>query len=88
MTMTYAEIKEGVRGLRRAEQYDLLQNLKQELEPPSEEEAVEAAWDAEIDARMKEVEEGKVVLLTRDEARIRRDAAFAKMGFNRNVVTA
>lgn len=84
--MTYAEIKEGVRGLRRAEQYDLLQDLKKELEPPSEEEAVEAAWDAEIDDRAKAVMAGEVELISGEESNRRIKELFAKLGIKRKSV--
>ena len=33
-----------------------------------DEESVEAAWDAEIDSRVKEIEEGKVELVSADDA--------------------
>ena len=44
---------------------------------------VEAAWNAEISDRAKDVEEGKAELISIDESERRIDALFAKHGLQR-----
>lgn len=72
MTATIETIKQEIKTLRPAERFDLWHDLGQEFESPMEpgddEASVEAAWDAEIDARVKEIEDGKVELVSADEA--------------------
>jgi hypothetical protein len=72
MSQTLDHIKQEIKTLRPAERFDLWRNLAQEFEQPvaenDDEESVEAAWDTEIDARVKEIEEGKVELVSADEA--------------------
>ena len=73
MNQTLDHIKQEIKTLRPAERFDLWRNLAQEFEQPvaendDDEESVEAAWDTEIDARVKEIEEGKVELVSADEA--------------------
>jgi hypothetical protein len=72
MSQTLEHIKQEIKTLRPAERFDLWRNLAQEFEQPvaenDDEESVEAAWDTEIDARVKEIEEGKVELVSADEA--------------------
>lgn len=46
---------------------------------------VEAEWDAEIAARVKDVEEGRVKLISGQESEQRIDALFAKHGLQRRV---
>lgn len=53
----------------------------------AQEDSVEAAWDVEIDARVKEIENGTVQLLTAEESERRSDAVFARMGIQRPVYT-
>ncbi len=45
--------------------------------------AVEAAWDAEIDERVKDVEEGRVELVSGAELQHGTDALFAELGIKR-----
>jgi hypothetical protein len=44
---------------------------------------IEAAWDAEIDVRVKDIEEGRVELIPGEESERRIDALFAKHGMQR-----
>jgi putative addiction module component (TIGR02574 family) len=48
-----------------------------------DERSVEAEWDAEIDARVKDIEEGRVELVSTDEviARVRARLAARRAGF-------
>ncbi|QIF05522.1 addiction module protein [Roseimicrobium sp. ORNL1] len=72
MPSALEHIKEEIKALRPAERYDLWSELSREFDPvessEEDEEAVEAAWDIEIDARVREVQEGKVDLIPVDEA--------------------
>jgi hypothetical protein len=86
MSQTLEHIKEEIKTLRPAERFDLWRDLGKEFDPPlaanDTEETVEAAWDAEIDARVKEVQEGKVELVSADESveRIRTKLAARRSG--------
>jgi hypothetical protein len=44
---------------------------------------VEAAWDKEIASRVKDVEEGRVELISGEESHRRTDALFAELGIKR-----
>ena len=72
MSQTLEHIKQEIKTLRPAERFDLWCDLAQEFEPPvaeiDEETSVEADWDKEIDARVKEIEEGRAELVSADEA--------------------
>ena len=72
MSQTLDHIKQEIKTLRPAERFDLWRNLGQEFEPTmtesDDEASVEAAWDTEIDARVKEIEEGRVELVSADDA--------------------
>ena len=48
---------------------------------------IEAEWDAEIDKRAQEIEDGTVKLLSADESESRTNAVFAKLGIQRPVFT-
>jgi hypothetical protein len=43
----------------------------------------EAAWDREIASRVKDVEEGRVELISGEESHRRTDALFAELGIER-----
>ncbi|WP_397385771.1 addiction module protein [Prosthecobacter sp.] len=47
------------------------------------EDAVEAVWDAEVTERVKDVEEGRVTLISGAELQRGTDALFAELGINR-----
>jgi len=86
MNQTLDHIKQEIKTLRPAERFDLWRNLAQEFDPSaveSEDEAfVEADWDTEIEARVKDIEEGRVELVSTDEviARIRAKLAARRAG--------
>jgi hypothetical protein len=86
MSLTLDHIKQEIKTLRPAERFDLWRNLAQEFEPPlaesDDEESVEADWDTEIAARVKDIEEGRVELVSTDEAiaRIRAKLAARRAG--------
>ena len=87
MTATLERIKKEIRSLEPDEVEILLRDLQSEYVMPSpggeDEASVEAAWDAEIDARVKDVEEGKVELISGEEFRRDTEALFAGLGLRR-----
>ena len=72
MPETLEHIKQEIKALRPVERFNLWRDLGQEFDPPmaegDDEESVEAAWDAEIDSRVKEIEEGKIELVSAEDA--------------------
>jgi hypothetical protein len=60
-----------------------LQNEYVMPSPDENEASVEAEWDAEIDRRVQEIEDGTVQLLTSEESERRVDAVFARHGIQR-----
>ncbi len=91
MTATVERIKQQIRSLASDEAEELLRDLQHEYpnQASSDDEAdsasIEAEWDAEIDVRVKEIEEGTVQLLTAEESERRSDAVFARLGIPRPV---
>ena len=89
MTATLERIKKDIRSLDPDEVEILLRDLQNEYAMPAsegdDEASVEAAWDAEIDARVKEVEDGKIELISAEESDRRTDALFARLGLKRPV---
>ena len=86
MTAAVERIKQEIRGLDPSDVEVLLRDLQNEyvISAPDEEDAsVEAAWDAEIDVRVKEIEEGKVELISGAELRRSTDALMAQLGLKR-----
>jgi hypothetical protein len=89
MTATVERIKQQIRSLASDEAEELLRDLQHEYpsharsDDEAEAAAVEAEWDAEIDARVKEVEEGKVELISGAELRRSTDALMAQLGLKR-----
>lgn len=74
-------IKQEIKTLQPVERFSLWRDLGQEFDPPmaagDDEKSVEDAWDVEIDARVNEIEEGKVTLVSAEDAehRIRANLA-------------
>lgn len=90
MTATVEHIKKEIDSLAPDEAKELFQELRRDLrlvedDQPDEEASIESEWDAEIDARMQDVENGTVQLLTAEESERRSDAVFAKLGIERPV---
>lgn len=72
MSQTLDHIRQEIKTLRPAERFNLWRDLAQEFDPPTTESdsetSAEAEWDKEIAARVKEIEEGRVELVSADEA--------------------
>ena len=89
MNATIDTIKQEIKNLRPVERFDLWHDLGKEFAPSfadqdDYEEAVEAAWDAEIDDRVKEIEEGKVQLISAEESDRRTTVLLAELRSKRN----
>ena len=90
MTATVEHIKKEIDSLAPDEARELFQELRRDLrlvedDQPDEEASVESEWDAEIDARVQDIENGTVQLLTAEESERRSYAVFAKLGIQRPV---
>ena len=89
MTATVERIKQEIRNLAPDEVDHLLRDLQNEYTMPSldgdDEASIEAEWDAEIDRRVQEIEDGTVQLLTAEESERRVDALFARHGLQRRI---
>lgn len=86
MTAAVERIKKEIRGLDPSDVETLLRDLQNEYVMPSpdwDETSVEAEWDVEIDRRVKEIEEGKVELISGTELRRSTDALMAQLGLKR-----
>ncbi len=89
MTATVERIKQQIRSLAADEAEELLRDLQNEYpnhargDEEAEAAAVEAEWDAEIDARVKEIEDGTVELISGVELRRSTDALMAQLGLKR-----
>lgn len=86
MTAAVERIKKEIRGLEPSDVETLLRDLQNEYVMPSSDEdetSVEAEWDEEIDRRVKEIEEGKVELISGTELRRSTDALMAQLGLKR-----
>jgi putative addiction module component len=87
MPATIEQIKQDIRSLAPDDVDHLLRDLQQEYVMPSVDEeesaSVEAEWDAEIDRRVQEIEEGKVELISGAEFQRQTDALFAELGLKR-----
>ena len=89
MTATVERIKQEIHNLAPDEVDHLLRDLQNEYTMPSpdgdNEASIEAEWDAEIDRRVQEIEEGTVQLLTAEESERHSAAVFARLGIPRPV---
>jgi len=86
MTATVERIKKEIRGLDPSDVETLLRDLQNEYVMPSpvdDQASVEAEWDAEIDRRVKEIEEGKVELISGEDFERHVDQLFARRGLTR-----
>lgn len=92
MTAIVEHLRNEIHSLAPDEARELFQVLRRDFplteDDEVQEDSVEAAWDVEIDARVKEIENGTVQLLTAEESERRSDAVFARMGIQRPVYTA
>jgi hypothetical protein len=84
MSHVLEQIKKEISTLRPVERFDLWRDLGAEFDRPlgagDSEASVEAAWDAQIAARMKEVEESKVELISGEESDRRTARLFSELG--------
>lgn len=88
MTATVAHIRKQIDNLAPDEARELLLDLQRSYSVPlisAEDTEVEAAWDAEIDARLQDVEQGRVQLLSAEESDERTEKLFARLGMKRPV---
>lgn len=87
MTATVERIKQEIRSLAPEEVDELLRDLQNEYSMPSpagdDEASIEAEWDAEIDRRVREIEEGKVELISGEDFQRHVDQRFAERGLTR-----
>ena len=82
MTATVEHIRKGASQLPFDEREALVRVLELDLDSESDEASpdVEAAWDAEIADRVKDIEEGKVELISGTELRRGTDALLVELG--------
>lgn len=92
MTATVEHIRRQIDNLAPDEARELLLDLQRSFSVPlipvenTEDDAeVEAAWDAEIDARLQDVEKGRVQLLSAEESEEQTEKLFARLGIERPV---
>lgn len=93
MSPILEKVFHDVEELPKADQLDLYRLLRERLETNADEEiesdtAVEEAWDEEIAGRIKEIEEGKVALISGEEADRRTDALLSRLGLSRSPRTS
>lgn len=90
MTATVERIKQQIRSLAANEAEELLRDLQREYssharsDDEAETASIEAEWDAEIDVRVKEIEEGKIELISGAELRRSTDALMVQLGLKRS----
>ncbi|MBN8420515.1 MAG: addiction module protein [Verrucomicrobia bacterium] len=90
MTAAVEHIKKAIDSLAPDEARELFQELQRDFQltendQADEQASIEAEWDAELDTRVQEIENGTVQLLTAEESERRSDAVFAKLGIERPV---
>ncbi len=87
MVAAVEQIKKEIRGLDPEDLEELLRDLQNEYVMPASDEAeqalIDAEWEAEINSRVKDVEAGRVELISGEESERRIDALFAKRGLQR-----
>ena len=89
MTTTLNRIKNDIQTLEPEELEDLLRDIQSRYEMPSlggkDAAEIEAEWDKEIAERVKDVEEGRVELISGEDFEKHVDLLFAKHGITRRV---
>lgn len=84
MTATVERIRKEASSLPFDEREALVRVLELDLDSVSDADAsVEAEWDSEIADRVKDIEEGKVELISGAELRRSTDALLAELGLKR-----
>jgi putative addiction module component (TIGR02574 family) len=88
MSESLDRLREKIRALSIAERLELWQELAAEFGPSvineEYESSVEAAWDEEIESRVKDVVEGRVKLISMEESDRQIAELFAKHGIRRD----
>jgi hypothetical protein len=90
MTATFERLKQDLKTLAPGEIGSLIGDLRRHYstfvqDDTDDAATIEAEWDAEIDERVKEIEDGTVQLLTAEESDRHTEAVFAKLGIERPV---
>jgi hypothetical protein len=94
MNATVEHIRNQIDRLAPDEARELLLDLQRRLPPQldtteassdTEDASAEAAWDAEIEVRLRDVAEGKVQLLTAEESERQTAMLFERLGIARSV---
>jgi hypothetical protein len=92
MTASVEHIRKQIDNLAPDEARELLLDLQRSFALPlvpaedtDDDAEVETAWDAEIDARLQDVEQGRVRLLSAEESDERTDKLFTRLGIKRPV---
>lgn len=90
MTAAVEHIKKAIDSLAPDEARELFQELQRDFQFAEDDQSdaeasIEAEWDAELDTRVQEIENGTVQLLSAEESERRSDAVFAKLGIERPV---
>lgn len=87
MTATLERIKKDIQTLAPEELDDLLRDIRSKYEMPSFDvdaaAQIEAEWDKEIAERVKDVEEGRVELISGEDFSRHVDHLYAKHGLTR-----
>ena len=88
MNATFEEIAESIRALRPGDRYQLWVRLNEEFDRAAEDEKeIEAAWDKELEQRVKDVQEGRVALLSGEESDRRLGELRGRLGKSGAVLT-
>jgi len=67
MNATLEEVSASIRALRPGDRYQLWVQLNEEFDSAAGEPEIEAAWDRELEQRVRDVQEGRVELIPGDE---------------------
>ena len=81
MVSDVADLESRVFQLSPSEQFDLYTRLRDKFDPilTGADEGVDAAWDEEIERRLREVQSGQAVLVSSEEVEARIDALAARL---------
>ena len=81
--MSLEEIQQAIAALKRSDRFRLWRWLDDECGDREVEASVEAAWDAEIASRLKEIQRGQVQLIPGEEFDRRTTELFRELGIDR-----
>ncbi len=88
MSTILEKVLHEVETLPNSQQFDLYTRLRDRFDPASDREdndpaEVEAAWDVELESRVRDIKTGKVDLLSGVEFERRTAAVFSELGIQR-----